>query len=106
MDFFTDVRYSLRMLRRNPVFSLTAVAALTLGIGANTAIFSVVNAALLKRLPYPDSDRIVTFITRTPTGSFAGASATKLNVWKEQGGAFENVSAYRFRFSTTSSGTK
>lgn len=105
-DLLSDLRYSLRMLRRSPVFSITAVAALTLGIGANTAIFTVVNAVLLKRLPYPDSDRIVIFTTRTPAGSFAGASTTKLNIWKEEGGAFRDVSGYRFRFLNLRGGAK
>jgi putative ABC transport system permease protein len=105
-DLLSDLRYSLRMLRRSPVFSSTAVAALTLGIGANTAIFTVVNAVLLKRLPYPDSDRIVILTTRTPTGAFAGASPTKLNLWKELGGAFRDVSGYRFRFFNLRGGAK
>ena len=74
IDFIADVRYSLRTLIRTPVFAITAVAALTLGIGANTAIFSVVNPVLLERLPYPDADRIVMVVTQTPAGAFGGAS--------------------------------
>ncbi len=94
------------MLRRSPVFSITAVAALTLGIGANTAIFTVVNAVLLKRLPYPDSDRIVIFTTRTPAGSFAGASTTKLNIWKERAEPFETCRAIVFGFLNLRGGAK
>ena len=89
-----DLKHTIRMLRRTPGFTLTAIAALALGIGANTAIFSVVNAVLLKPLPYPDPDRIVQLMGVTPQGNFAVASVPMYNIWREQTQALEDVAAY------------
>jgi putative ABC transport system permease protein len=91
-----DLRYAIRTLYRTPAFAATAVAALALGIGANTAVFSVINAVLLKPLTYPDPDRIVEFLETTTTGPNYGGSATKFNVWREQTGVFQDVSAYEY----------
>src|SRR5262245_19855243 len=93
-DLLQDCRHSLRMLRRSPAFTLTVVAALALGIGANTAIFSVVNAVLLKPLPFPDPDRLVMFMNTSPQGSGPGASPAKFSIWRQQTAAFQDISAY------------
>ncbi len=91
-----DLRYAFRILAKNPGFTAIAVLTLALGIGANTAVFSVVNTVLLKPLPYPDPDRIVMFLLTSPEGSGPGASATKFNLWREKTSVFQDVSAYRF----------
>jgi putative ABC transport system permease protein len=91
-----DIKYALRQFRSAPGFVIVAVAVLALGIGANTAIFSVINAVLLKPLTYPDPDRIMEFLSTSPQGSGAGASPTKFNVWREQTKVFQDVSAYDF----------
>lgn len=83
------------MFRASPAFTVTAVAALALGIAANTGIFSVVNAVLLKPLSYPDPDRIVQFMFSTPGGPAVGASQASFNIWRRQTDTFQDVSAYR-----------
>ena len=89
-----DLKHAIRMLRQSPGFAVTAISALALGIGANTAIFSVVNTVLLKPLPYPQPDRIVQLMNATPDGDFPGASVPKYNVWRAQTQVLEDVAAY------------
>ncbi|HWG22093.1 MAG TPA: ABC transporter permease [Terracidiphilus sp.] len=92
-----DIRHAIRMFVRNPGFTIAVVAALALGIGADTAIFSVVNAVLLKPLTYPEPDRIVQFLnTSRDGGEFSGASATKFHVWQGQTSVVQDVAAYDF----------
>ncbi|MFP5250179.1 MAG: ABC transporter permease, partial [Acidobacteriota bacterium] len=95
-DFRNDLKYSLRMLIANPAFTVTAIAALALGIGANTAIFTVVNTVLLKPLAYPDADRIVQFQLVSPQGSGTSSSPVNFNMWRAQTSVFQDVSAYDF----------
>jgi hypothetical protein len=92
-----DVAYSLRMFRRSPAFTITAVAALALGIGANTAVFSVVNAVLLRPAPAPDPDRVVEFLDTFKSGPPGPLAADiEFSLWREQTGVFEDVSGYTF----------
>jgi putative ABC transport system permease protein len=92
--FLMDLKHAFRMLRQSPGFTATAVSALALGIGANTAIFSVINTVLLQPLAFPQPERIVTLLTSTPQGGFPGASVPKYNTWRRQTQVLEDVSAY------------
>lgn len=90
-----DLRHALRAFRRSPTFAAAAVAALTLGIGANTAVFSVVNAVLLKPVAAPDPDRLVVFMNTSPNGRGSAASPAKFQHWREQRDVVQDVSAFR-----------
>jgi putative ABC transport system permease protein len=96
LDLLQDLRYGLRSLRKNPGFASVAILTLALGIGANTAIFSVVNAILLRPLPYDNSERIVriggTNLRKTRTlGTF---SPQDFFDWRERSTSFETMAAY------------
>jgi putative ABC transport system permease protein len=92
--FFKDLKHSLRMFRQSPAFTLAAVAALTLGIGVNTAVFSVVNAVLLRPVSFPDPDRLVVFMNTSPQGSGPAASPAKFQHYRQQTSVVEDVSVY------------
>jgi putative ABC transport system permease protein len=92
--FASDLKYALRMLRQSPGFAAAAIFALALGIGANTAIFSVINTVLLKPLPFPDPGRIVALMNSSPQGSGPAASVPKYNTWRKRTGSLQLVSAY------------
>src|SRR6266436_1262458 len=89
-----DLRYGLRMLRKSPGFTATAILTLSLGIGANTAIFSVVNAVLLQPLSYPHPYRLVALMRSSPAGNQWAISVPKFIVYREQTKVFESIGAY------------
>jgi putative ABC transport system permease protein len=93
-SFRNDVQHAARMLLKSPGFTLAAVAALALGIGANTAIFTVVNAVLLKPLSYPDADRIVEFGTRSTTLANFLSCVPEFHEYQRQTSVFREVAAY------------
>src|SRR5579864_7870636 len=95
-NLVADLKHAFRLLRQAPGFTLTAITVIALGIGANTAIFSVVNSVLLKPLPYPEPDRIVTLGASSPQGSFFVASPTKYNAWRQMTQVFDDIAAYDF----------
>ncbi len=94
-DLLTDARHAIRAFLKTPGFTLAAVGALALGIGANTAIFSIVNAVLLKPVAFPEPDRMVIFQTTSAQGAFSGASPAKFRHWREQADVVQDVAAYR-----------
>jgi putative ABC transport system permease protein len=91
-----DLKHAVRVLWRSPAFAATAIAALALGIGANTAIFSVVDAVLLQPLSYPQPDRLVALMRHFPDGDGNSTSIPKFMVWREQTQLFQAVAAYDF----------
>ena len=91
-----DLRYAGRLLRRSPGFTTVAVLTLALGIGANTAIFSIVNAVLLQPLSYPQPDRLVALMRSYPDRNQWAVSVPKFIVYSEQTKVFESITAYDF----------
>src|SRR5687767_5920062 len=91
-----DVRYALRGLRNHPVFTAVAVLTLGLGIGANTAIFSVVNGVLLRPLPYPEPERLVWLAERGPDWDGGPIAYPNFQDWRSEEGPFESVGVYKW----------
>src|SRR5690242_4165315 len=93
----TDLKFAWRQLLKNPGFTVVAVFTLALGIGANTAIFSVVNAVLLKPLPYRDANRIMLIWADNPTYNLGfhelPPSQQDLMDWRTQARSFESIAA-------------
>jgi predicted permease len=94
-EFRGDFRYAFRMLRKAPGFATVAILSLAIGIGANTALFSIVNGVLLNPLPYPDPDRLVVLYTRTADGSPSTTSYPNFLDWAHANHSFAAVAIYR-----------
>src|SRR6059058_604357 len=88
-----DVRYAVRLLIKNPAFSAVAILTLALGIGANTAIFSIVNAVLLRPLPYPDADRIMVLNESSGPGQDYSVALPDYFDWQRDNIVFEYLAA-------------
>jgi MacB-like periplasmic core domain len=90
-----DLRFGARMLRKTPGFTIIAILMLALGIGANTAIFSVVNAVLLRSLPYRDTDRLVLVSYTFMNLAVHSASLEEFLEWRDRENVFEQIAAYK-----------
>jgi putative ABC transport system permease protein len=95
-SFLSDVRHGFRAMRRSPGFSLVVIGTLALGIGVNTAIFSVVHEVLLKPLPYPGAERLVKFGESAGKAQGISVSWGNFQNWREANHTFEAMAAYQF----------
>jgi putative ABC transport system permease protein len=106
---FADLRYAFRVMSRTPSFAVAVVSVLALGIGANTAIFSIVNAVVLRPLPFEEPERLVRIFTRTPGDRLFELSPGKFYDWQRDAQSFEGMAIYPccgFReFALTGTGT-
>src|ERR1051326_8659832 len=93
-----DFSFGIRTAIRNPVFSLIVILTLALGVGANTAIFSVVNAVLLRPLAYPESDRLIMLFSAWPGQGIAraGSALPDYRVFRDQNQTLEDLGAYYY----------
>ena len=95
-SFGQDLAFAVRQLRESPGFAITAVLTLALGIGANTAVFSVINAVLLKPLPFSNADRLRFIWSSSPSQGLAqyGSAMPDYRAWKAENHSFEDMGAF------------
>ena len=95
-NLWRDFRFALRALAKAPGFAAIAVVVIAVGIGVNAAVFSVIDAVLLKPLTYPNPQELVSLVNTGPRGDFPGASIPMFNLWRQQSSIFQQVAAYDF----------
>jgi putative ABC transport system permease protein len=95
-ESYQDLKYSVRMLRKNPGFAAVVILTLALGIGANTAIFSFVNAVILNPLSFPDSDRLVMIGEINNDGNEMSVSLRNFQDWQARARSFEELGGIRW----------
>ncbi len=104
-DLWQDIRFGLRMLQKNPGFTVIAILTLALGIGANTAIFSVVNGVLLNPLPYPEPDQLVSLSASKPNFPTGSISYPNFLDWQKENQSFSSIAVTRgYGFNMTGQG--
>ena len=101
-----DFRHALRSLVRTPAFSLIAVATLILGIGANTAIFSIVNAVLLEPLPFPHPEQLVRIYSTSADSARGNVNPLDALDWRAQNHSFEELALFHNSEMTVSAGAE
>src|ERR1700723_1688269 len=91
---FQDLQYGFRQLRNAPVFALTAILTLALGIGINAAMFSVVDQVLLRSMPFPRADEVVQMAARSESGGFSTTSLPDILDWQARSHSFQQIAYY------------
>src|SRR5271170_6468219 len=105
-SLWQDFKYALRTLAKKPGFTLIALLTLALGIGASTAIFSVVDAVLLRALPYPSPEKIVRVWEQAPDGHRMNLSDPNFDDFLAQNNTFASLAAYGFGLTSISGGSE